>query len=95
MSKGKKSLLGVTLLTASMLASSAVSLPSSAAESTDSYYVYDNFESDTGNWTGRGGAAVEKNLLASYEGRSSLYCSGRTASWNGASTELDSTTFKA
>lgn len=95
MSKRKKSLLGVTLLTASMLVSTAVSLPSSTAESIDSYYVYDNFESDPGNWTGRGGATVEKNLLASYEGRSSLYCSGRTASWNGASTELDSTTFKA
>ena len=63
MSKKKKSLLGVTLLTASMLASSAASLPSSAAESIDSYYVYDNFESDLGNWTGRGGAAVEKNRL--------------------------------
>lgn len=59
------------------------------------YLFSDNFEADENGWTGRGGASVEKNMLASYEGRSSLYCSGRTASWNGASKELDSTIFKA
>ena len=60
----------------------------------DGYLLHDNFESGTNSWTGRGDASAEKNLLASYEGRSSLLCSGRTASWNGAIKELDST-FKA
>ena len=72
---------------------SANTLNISAAE--NDYYFSDNFESDENGWTGRGGAAVEKNQLAAYEGRASLYCSGRTASWNGVSKELDSTVFKA
>lgn len=68
-----------------------VLLPSDSTSS----YINDSFEADESGWTGRGGATVEKSLLAAYSGRSSLYCSGRTASWNGASKELDSTTFKA
>lgn len=65
----------------------------SAAE--NDYYFNDTFESTTDSWTGRGAATAEKSTTASYEGSSSLYCSGRTASWNGASKELDSTIFKA
>ncbi len=65
----------------------------SAAE--NDYYFNDTFESTTDSWTGRGAATAEKSSTASYEGTSSLYCSGRTASWNGASKELDSTVFKA
>ena len=65
----------------------------SAAE--NDYYFNDTFESTADSWTGRGAATAEKSTTASYEGSSSLYCSGRTASWNGASKELDSTIFKA
>lgn len=65
----------------------------SAAE--NDYYFNDTFESTTDSWTGRGAATAEKSTTASYEGSSSLYCGGRTASWNGASKELDSTIFKA
>lgn len=64
------------------------------ASAADDYFS-DNFEADVNNWTGRGSASVEKNMLASYEGRSSIYCSGRTAAWNGASKALDSTVFSA
>ncbi len=61
----------------------------------NNYIFSDTFEADENNWKGRGGASVEKNQLAAYEGRASLYCSGRTASWNGASKELDSTVFRS
>ncbi len=63
--------------------------------SAEAYLFNDTFEDGIGDWEGRGGAAVEKNLLASYEGRASLSCTGRTAFWNGASKVLDSTQFKA
>lgn len=83
----------VLTMTASVPLMTANTLNISAAE--NDYYFNDTFESTTDGWTGRGGAAAEKNLLAAYEGRASLYCSGRTASWHGASKELDSTIFKA
>ncbi|MBR6580923.1 MAG: carbohydrate binding domain-containing protein [Ruminococcus sp.] len=83
----------VLTMSASVPMLTADILSISAAE--NHYYFNDNFESDTNGWTGRGEAAAEKNQLAAYEGRASLYCSGRTASWNGVSKELDSTVFKA
>lgn len=83
----------VLTMAASVPLMTANTLNISAAE--NDYYFNDTFESTTDGWTGRGGAAAEKNLLAAYEGRASLYCSGRTASWHGASKELDSTIFKA
>ncbi len=83
----------VLTMAASVPLMTANTLNISAAE--NDYYFNDTFENTTDGWTGRGGAAAEKNLLAAYEGRASLYCSGRTASWHGASKELDSTVFKA
>ena len=81
------------MLTASMLASTtAVYRP--AVTCAAEVIFSDNFEDGTNGWTGRGAAAVEKNMLASSEGRAALLCSGRTASWNGASKELDETTFQ-
>lgn len=85
------------ILTASMLVSStAVSMPAITSSGADENIIFlDNFEDGTGSWTGRGAASVEKNLLTSSEGRSSLYCTGRTSSWNGASKVLDPDVFKA
>ncbi len=80
-------------MSASVPLLTANTLNISAAE--NDYYFNDTFESTTDGWTGRGGATAEKNQHAAYEGIASLYCSGRTASWHGASKELDSTVFKA
>ena len=55
----------------------------------DSYLIHSKFEGNTNNWTGRGDADVA-NDKASFEGNKSLKVTGRTASWNGAIMELDS-----
>ena len=57
------------------------------------YYFKNDFESSVGDWKGRGAASVEKTSSASAGGSNSLYVSGRTDTWNGASIELDSSEF--
>lgn len=85
------------ILSATMLASStAAGMPAiSSAGADDSVLFLDSFESGTDSWTGRGAASVEKNMLASSEGRASLLCTGRTSAWNGASKALDDSLFQA
>ncbi len=56
-------------------------------------YVSYSFEQDEEGWSGRGGASVEVSTQNFYEGKSSLYVSGRTDSWNGCQFELDKITF--
>ena len=58
------------------------------------YYFHNTFESSTDTWQGRGSASVESSSMNKFEGSKSLYCSGREASWNGASRRLGSA-FKA
>ena len=58
------------------------------------YWFEHTFEEDTNGWSGRGGASVDK-ASGGYESSNSLFVSGRTASWNGASLALDSQAFKA
>ncbi len=105
----KFSAMASVITSAALISSSALSISDSAyavsnvsvnninnniVSATD-YLFSDNFEADENGWTGRGDASIEKNMLASYEGRSSIYCSGRTASWNGASKILDTAVFSA
>ncbi|MBO6116379.1 MAG: carbohydrate binding domain-containing protein [Ruminococcus sp.] len=52
-------------------------------------YFHDTFESGAGDWTGRGAAKVAASNTA-YEGSGSIYVSGRTSAWNGASRALGS-----
>ncbi len=49
-----------------------------------SYLIHNTFESGVENWGGRGDASVETSSKACYQGSQSLYVSGRTDSWNGA-----------
>ena len=58
------------------------------------YYLKEKFEDGTGDWAGRGDAAV-KSSSEGYDGSKGLFVSGRTEEWNGASIALDSNTFKA
>lgn len=59
------------------------------------YYFHNTFESGTDSWTGRGSAKVAADKTEFYEGAGSLACTGREASWNGASRALSSAVFKA
>ena len=59
------------------------------------YYFHNTFESGTESWTGRGSASVAADKTEAYEGSGSLACTGREASWNGASKTLSSSVFKA
>ncbi len=59
------------------------------------YYFRHTFENGTNDWTGRGAAGVKQSSKASQQGSNSLYCSGRTATWNGAEYALPSNAFKA
>ena len=49
------------------------------------------FESSTESWNGRGDASVASDSKTAFAGSKSLYVSGRTAAWNGASRKLTST----
>lgn len=60
----------------------------------DGYYFHDKFEAATNSWTGRGAASVDSTSDEKYDGSSSLYCDGRTASWNGAQKNLNLKVFK-
>ena len=58
------------------------------------FYFHDTFDNGTDNWTGRGAANVLSTEKYSYAGSGSLYTSGRTASWNGATKSLSKNYFK-
>lgn len=64
----------------------------SVTEPAGGKYLATNFDSSTGNWTGRGDASVKLDSENYYSGKS-LYVSGRTSEWNGAAIELDTATF--
>ena len=59
------------------------------------YYFRHTFEDGSNDWTGRGAASVAQSSKAKQQGSNSLYCSGRTATWNGAEYLLPSNAFKA
>ena len=65
-----------------------------AEQDADGYWYHSTFESSSDGWSGRGAATVETSSTAKFAGSKSLYVSGRTNSWNGASLELGSA-FKA
>lgn len=64
-----------------------------AEQAVSDYYFHDTFESGSSEWSGRGAAKVSTDTSNSFEGDSSLFVSGRTASWNGVSKKLSTTTF--
>lgn len=53
-----------------------------------------NFEEDECGWEGRGSASVAQTTDFAKEGNGSLFVSGRTDNWNGASIMLDQNEFK-
>ena len=84
--------LGLTALT-SAYPSSLKASPVLDTYAAEGYKFYDTFESDAASWEGRGGASVRSTLAQSYAGESSLSCTGRSASWNGAQKPLDTAEF--
>ena len=52
----------------------------------------DGFESATTDWTGRGAASVAVSTTRAHAGSRSLFVSGRTAAWNGATVTKTSLT---
>jgi arabinoxylan arabinofuranohydrolase len=54
----------------------------------DGYWFHATFENGTDNFTGRGSASVASSSSEAYAGSKSLACTGREASWNGASMTL-------
>ena len=50
----------------------------------DGYIFHNKFDSASEGWSGRGAAKVSVSKSESYAGDASLYCTDRTASWNGA-----------
>ena len=61
--------------------------------SADGNLFRNTFENGSESWTGRGSASVEISVQEAYQGSKSLYVSGRTASWNGATRKLNANTF--
>lgn len=65
--------------------------PAYAAESEDSGFIFnDTFESGASEWTGRGAASVSASTKEAHEGSGSLFVTGRSQSWNGATKALSS-----
>ncbi len=94
--KNKKCSVSLVLAAALLTSSTAANIPMITSSAADETVIFqDDFEEGTNSWTGRGAASVEKNMLASSEGRASLLCSGRTSAWNGASKTLDESLFQA
>ena len=56
-------------------------------------YFKSTFESSTDSWSGRGDATVKTDTDNYYAGKKSLYVSGRTDNWHGASISLDPDAF--
>ena len=56
-------------------------------------YFTSTFENGAGNWEGRGAASVAIDSKNYYGGSKSLYVSGRTSNWHGASIPLSTSTF--
>ena len=67
-------------------------MPSVGASAEEAYteYLHCSFEDGADGWTGRGAAKVSAVNSEFFRGNGSLYTSGRTASWNGATVSLDS-----
>lgn len=57
------------------------------------YYFHSTYEDNLDSWSARGGVTLEAVSAESFMGSKSLYVSGRTASWNGASRPLSSIAF--
>ncbi|MBP5580504.1 MAG: endo-1,4-beta-xylanase, partial [Ruminococcus sp.] len=68
--------------------------PEPPKQDENGYWFHSTFESGTDSWSGRGSASVDTSSSAKYAGSGSLYCSGREASWNGASYTLNSSVFE-
>lgn len=80
---------GIALLAGAVTAFGCIgvmpSAPASAAKLLEA-----EFETTNDSFTGRGGAAVQWTSDKFYTGECSLFVSGRTASWNGASRDVNS-----
>ena len=87
----KKKILSIVSAAVLTLSCTAVA-PVWAAES--DYLLHSTFEEGSEQWSGRGAASVKTVTDKSRSGEASLYASGRTASWNGATVSLGSS-FKA
>lgn len=61
----------------------------------DGNYFKSTFESGTDGWSARGDASVKTDSDNYYSGKKSLYVTGRTDNWHGASITLDSDAFVA
>ena len=58
-------------------------------------YFSSAFENGTDGWEGRGAAMVSRDTANYADGKASLFVSGRTDFWNGASIDLDPSSFTA
>lgn len=71
---------------------STPSTPSVEPDANGNYFK-STFESSSDNWDGRGDAAVKTDSSNYYAGSKSLFVSGRTDNWHGASISLDPDAF--
>lgn len=59
----------------------------------DGIYFRSTFESGEDDWAARGDTSVKPDSKNYYEGKNSLFVSGRTDNWNGTAISLDSSAF--
>ena len=91
--KIRRSVLSAVTAAAMTVALAPAEMRSAPVNAADDYIFHDTFETGEGDWAGRGSAKVASSSAAAYSGNSSLLCSGRAASWNGASKALDTSVF--
>ena len=80
-------ILTAVLLSACMLPLTALTAAAGNDSAEAPYILYEDFESGTGQWTGRGNARVAASPKAS-SGDQGLAVTGRTENWHGAALDL-------
>ena len=68
--------------------------PTPVEPDADGNYLKSTFEGSSDKWKGRGDAKVTNDTKNYYDGKSSLFVSGRTEKWHGAYISLDPSIFK-
>ncbi|MBR7037961.1 MAG: carbohydrate binding domain-containing protein [Oscillospiraceae bacterium] len=85
----------MTAALAALLCTALIPAGALPAGAVDGAITQFDFEQSLSDWAGRGAASVALSADQHYAGAKSLYCSGRTASWNGAAIPLDDNTVQA
>jgi len=83
----------ISAVVAGIIGISCIVPPAVSAVGNDVFF-YESFENGNTYWSSRGSASVSLDTQNAYNGTNSLYVTGRTQNWNGASAKIDANAFR-